>query len=497
VASGSQEIRAEPVATIGLRGKVAQGLAWKALTQIVGQGTRTAVAIVLAHLLTPDKFGLAAMALVFGGIVGIFTDLSLGTALVQRRTITELDRSTVFWTTMAAGLACTVAGIAAAPLVGDFFSTPAVVPLFAASSCGFLLTAAGVTQIALMTREMNFRSLELRTMVATILAAVVALVLAATGFGAWAIVVQALAAAAIGSVLLWRMSSWRPQFVYSLESLRTLGSFGGKTLIARIMSYLNLNADNLLVGKYIGSTALGVYAVAYNVMFLPLARITAPIQQVLFAAFVRLQHDPLRLGQAWLRGNRLVSAIAVPAFVGMAVVAPDFVPVVLGSRWHEVVPVLQLLSLAGIAQSYQSLNWSVLQARGQAGVLVWFMVFSTIVTVGGFVVGLLWGVVGVAASYAIARTVVLVGYTWLSCRVTGITAMHFIRRHADLAALALAMGAAVYFARMALVDELPQALRLAVLTLFGAALYLGLVTWLARDVVTEIRQMWRERRAPA
>ncbi len=467
------------------------------LTQLVGQGTRTAVAIVLAHMLSPREYGLAGMALVFGGIVGIFTDLSLGTALIQRQSITELDRSTVFWTTMAAGVACTIAGIAAAPLVGDFFSTPNVVPLFAASSCGFVLSAAGVTQMALMTREMNFRSLELRSIVATILAAVIALVLAAMGYGAWAIVVQSLAATAIGSFLLWRLSSWRPQRVYSLESLRTLGSFGGKMLLARIMGFLNLNADNLLVGRYIGSTALGIYAVAYNVMFLPLSRITAPIQQVLFAAFVRLQDDPPRLAEAWLRGNRLVSAIAVPAFVGMTVVAPDFVPVILGSRWHAVVPVLQLLSLAGIAQSYQTSNWSVLQARGKAGVLLWFMIWSTIITVGGFIVGLKWGVVGVAGSYAIARTIVLVVYTWLSCRVTGITMSSFVRRHADLAALALAMGGAVYFLRMVLLHELPQGLRLAVLTTFGVAFYLGLVLWLTRDVVTEIRQTWSRRGVPA
>jgi O-antigen/teichoic acid export membrane protein len=180
----------------------------------------------------------------------------------------------------------------------------------------------------------------------------------------------------------------------------------------------------------------------------------------------------------------------------MAVVAPDFVPVVLGSRWHAVVPVLQLLSLAGVAQSYQSLNWSVLQARGQPGLLLSFMTFSTIVTVGGFVLGLHWGVVGVAASYAIARTIVLVGYTWLSCRVTGLSVSRFVRDHADLAALAMVMTAAVYAARLALTPEVPQSLRLVILTVFGAALYLGLVVWLARDVVVEIRATWSRRRDP-
>jgi O-antigen/teichoic acid export membrane protein len=277
--------------------------------------------------------------------------------------------------------------------------------------------------------------------------------------------------------------------------VRSLGSFGLQTQFSRILGYLNLYADNLLIGRYLGSRPLGIYTVAYNVMFLPLARITIPIQQVLFAAFARLQHDKGRLGLAWLRGSRLVSAIAVPAFVGMAVVAPEFVPVVLGSRWHEVVPVLQLLSLAGVAQTYQTLNWSVIQARGKSGLLLRFMIFSTVVTVGAFVFGLNWGVVGVAASYAVARWIVLVGNTWLTCRVTALSPVLFLRSHADLAGIALVMAAAVYGVRVTLAGEVPQALLLVLLTALGTVIYLGLVVWLARDVIGDIRETWSSRRA--
>jgi O-antigen/teichoic acid export membrane protein len=463
------------------------------LTQVFAQGTSMAVAIVLAHLLTPAEIGLAGMALTFTGLAGLFTDFALGTALVQRATITEEDRSTVFWTTMAAGLACTLAGIALAPAVGAFFGTSEVVPLFAVTSLGFVLSAFGVAQTALMTREMDFRRLELRSMAGTIIAAVVALVLAIDGFGAWAIIAQQVTAAAVGSLLVWRLSPWRPTRAFSAESLRTLGSFGIQTQFSRILGYLNLYADNLLIGRYLGSRQLGIYTVAYNVMFLPLARITIPIQQVLFSAFARLQGDPPRLGQAWLRGSRLVSAIAVPAFLGMAVVAPQFVPVVLGSRWHEVVPVLQLLSLAGVAQTYQTLNWSVIQALGKSGLLLRFMSYSSAVTVGAFVLGLHWGVVGVAASYAIARWIVLVGYTWLTSRVTALSPIQFLRSHADVAGIALAMAAMVYGVRVALVGAVPQALLLALLTALGIVVYVGLVMWLAGDVIAEIRTTWSRR----
>jgi O-antigen/teichoic acid export membrane protein len=344
---------------------------------------------------------------------------------------------------------------------------------------------------------MDFRRLELRQIAATIVGAVVALVLALRGAGAWAIIAQQVTIAAVGSLLVWSLSPWRPTRTFSRASVRSLGSFGLQTQISRILGYLNLYADNLLIGRYLGSRQLGIYTVAYNVMFLPLARITIPIQQVLFAAFARLQDDPRRLGQAWLRGSRLVSAIAVPAFLGIAVVAPEFVPVVLGPRWHEAVPVLQLLSIAGVAQTYQTLNWSVMQARGKSGLLLGFMVFSTAVTVSAFVFGLQWGVVGVAASYAIARWIVLVGNTWLTSRVSLLSSVAFLRSHADLAAIALVMAAAVYGARVALDGAVPQAVLLVLLTLLGIVVYLALVALFARDVIVDIRETWSSRRAPA
>src|SRR5204863_2836008 len=115
-------------------------------------------------------------------------------------------------------------------------------------------------------------------------------------------------------------SSCRPGATWSSGSFRRLGSFAGKTSGARVLGYVNLNADNFLIARFLGAAPLGVYAVAYNVMFAPLARLATPIQQVLFPAFALISADPPRTGAAWLRGNRIVAAISVPAFVGLAVV---------------------------------------------------------------------------------------------------------------------------------------------------------------------------------
>ena len=471
-----------------LRRQVVSGIGWKIATQVVVQGTRTVVGVLLARLLVPRDYGLAAMALMFVGVTSIFTDLSLGQALIQRRTITESDRSTAFWTTVAAGAACAAAGIAAAPLVADLFSTPALAPIFAVTSVIFLITSVSATQTALLTRELQFRSLQLREMAGAVVGGIVGVALALGGLGAWALVVQVLAAEALSVVLVWRFSPWRPRATYSARSLRELGSFAGKTSAARVLGYVNLNADNFLIARFLGAAPLGVYSVAYNVMFAPLARLAAPIQQVLFPAFARLAADEPRVGAAWLRGNRIVAAVSVPAFVGLAVVAPDFVTAVLGERWHEAIPVLQLLCVAGLAQSLQSLNHSVLQALDRAGALLGFMIFSTTLTMSAFAIGLHWGVVGVAAGFAVARTTVFPVFTTIVCRAARTPVRAFAGAVHRVLEVALAMGAVALALRLALERAgVPAGLRLALVVAAGAAVYVPLLAWRERELVTEVR----------
>jgi O-antigen/teichoic acid export membrane protein len=486
------EIRPETTTT--LRQQVVSGVGWKVATVVVVQVTRIVVGVVLARLLVPRDFGLASMALLFVGVASVFTDLSFGQALIAGREISERDRSTAFWTTLAAGGLCAGAGVAAAPLVADFFSTPAVSHLFAVTSILFLITAFSSTQIALLTRELRFRSLQLREMAGTVLGGVVGVVLAFAGAGAWALVVQALTAEGVSLVFVWRFSSWRPSATWSAESFRRLGSFAGKTSGARVLGYVNLNADNFLIARFLGASPLGVYSVAYNVMFAPLARLATPIQQVLFPAFARIAADRPRAGSAWLRGSRIVAAITVPAFVGLAVVAPDFVPVVLGHRWHKAIPVLQLLCIAGLAQSLQTLNHSMLQALDRAGALLAFMIFSATLTVSAFAIGLHWGVVGVAAGFAVARTTVLPVFTTIVSRAAEIRVLAFVGAVRPVLEVSAALGALALALRLGLeAAGAPAGLRLAAVVAVGAAVYPALLAWREPDLVREVWALVRRR----
>jgi O-antigen/teichoic acid export membrane protein len=471
-----------------LKGKVVGGISWNVVTQVVTQVSRIALGVVLARLLTPREFGLAGMALVFTNLLALFTDLSLGAALIQRPEVTEEDRSTVFWVTVLIGVAFSAGGVAASGLVAGFYGRSAVGPLFAVLSLGFILNALSATQVALATRDFAYRRLQIREMSSVVMGTVAGIIAAVAGLGAWAIVVQSIAVAATSAVLIWTLSPWRPRFIFSMQSLRNLGGFGSKLFASRLLAYANLNGDNLLVGRFLGSRALGVYSLAYNVMFTPMVRIGLPLQQVVFPAYSRLQNEPERLRAVWLRSKRLSAAVLAPAFLAFLVVAPDLVPVVFGQKWHQAIAVLQLLCVAGVAHSLVTLNWSVLQARGQAGVLFRLNVLNTVVIVGAFALGLHWGVAGVAGCYAAARWLLLLPDMWVTGRSVHMGPIAALRSSGVAVPLAAAAAALAFGLRAALVAEgLPAALRLVVVLAVGGLAYVGLVALAAPDIVREVK----------
>ena len=472
------------------------GLAWKAGSQITLQLSRMVVALVLARLLAPHDWGLAAMILVFSSFVVVFTDSALGTALIQRRELLEEDRSTVFWLSAGIGLALAVLGFALAGPLAAFYGEPDVQQLFAALSVGFLVTALGTTQMALFVRDMEFRILELRQIAATIVGAVVGVSIALADYGAWAIVGQSLAEATASTALLWYLSPWRPSFTFSVASLRRLGGFAGNVFGENLLYQAGKNVSSLLIGKFLGAASVGAYVLATNVILVPFSRIAGPLQQVFFPAFSRMAGDRARMADVWIRATRLVGLISIPSLVGLVIVAPDFVDVVLGPRWSDATPVIQILAWVGLIQSLQTLSGEVLLALGRAGTLLRFTALWFVVSLGSFVVGLNWGIIGVAVSYAVATLLLEPLRTYLTTRALGISFWSFWRSLSGVAQATAIMGVTVLAARWALVEAgAPAVARLALLVVLGAAVYGAACLWRVPELRREIGGAIRSRRA--
>ncbi len=478
----------EQDSTDTLRARIMSGLAWKAGSQIILQISRMVVALVLARMLAPHDWGLAAMVLVFSGFVVVFTDNALGTALIQRRELLRGDRSTVFWTSAGIGLVLMLGGIALAGPLSDFYGEPEVRPLFAAISVGFLVSALGTTQMALLARDMQFRRLELRQIAATLVGATVGITLALTDFGAWAIIGQQLAEAGTSTALLWYLSPWHPSPTFSVASLRRLGGFAGNVFGENLLYQAGRNIGTLLIGRFLGAASAGTYALATNVILVPFSRIAAPLQQVFFPAFSQLSDDRGRLADIWIRATRLVGLISIPSLVGLIIVAPDFVEVVLGPRWSEAIPVIQILAVVGIIQSLQTLNGEVLLALNRSGTLLRFTMLWFVGSVSAFALGVQWGIVGVAASYAVVTVLIEPLRTYLTTRALEISFWRFVRAFGGIAQATAVMAGVLLIARAALIESgLPIAARLVLLVALGVVVYVACCLWRAPEVTVEIR----------
>ena len=262
---------------------------------------------------------------------------------------------------------------------------------------------------------------------------------------------------------------------------------------SRLLFYGNRNIDNLLIGRFLGPAALGAYAVSYNIMLAPLSQISLPLQDVLFPAMSRMQDDHERITRTWLRANRLVGALTIPGMLGLIVVAPEFVGIVLGPKWDAAVPVLQILAWVGLLQSLQGLNGTVLRAVDRTGTLLRYSFVVLVVSTISFVAGLPFGVVGVAAAYAISSTLVEPYYTWLTARSVSASLWTVARAFSGVVQAAVAMLAAVLAVRFLLLDGsgLPDGLRLLAMIATGVVVYLPCLAWRAPEVVAELRELRR------
>lgn len=475
----------QPQAAHDLGRLVRSGVLWKLTSQFSTQILGFATAVVVARNLTPREVGLIAMALVFANLALVATDAGLAAALVRREQVSDEDASTAFWASIAIGAVMTALGVALSWPLATLYGEPRVQMFIAVMSAAFFLTALGIVQGALLTREMQFRSLELRTVASTTVSATTTMVLAAAGAGPWALVVQLLVVSGISTVLLWRASDWRPRACFSKGSLGEMAGFSSHVLGTRLVSWGRTNVDNLLVGRYVGAAALGSYTIAFNLMVTPVTRLAGPVTQVFFPTFARLR-DPGRIRELWLRAVRLIAAVVMPAMLGLVAVAPDFVATIFGEQWHDAVPVVQILAPVGMIQALQALNYGILQSIGRARTLFRYTLFASVLGIASFVAGLPWGIVGVAAAYALASIVIEPIYLVLTARAVQLPVWAWLRSVAGVGAAAAVMAGLALAARLGLVYlEVPTGARLAIVVAGGAATYLALLRLLAPIVFVE------------
>jgi O-antigen/teichoic acid export membrane protein len=479
-------VKPEPAerAPAHLERSVGVGVVWKLVGQAGVQGIRFVTVAVLARLLTPADYGAAAIAIALASFAPSVADMGMGAALVQTNRATRVVRSTVFWSSLAFGVAFSVLAAVSAGPIGNFLDDPRVGTMVAVGGLTFAICAIGSTSQAAFTREMKFRSIELRFWFALVVGSAFAVVAATLGAGAWALVLQQVALLATFAVALWWRAGWRPTFEFSASVFRSLGSFAIRVAGGRWARLAELLVLSLLIGKLVGVSSLGAWSFAMSTVILPLTVIAIPIAEVLFSAFSRLRDDRPRLAALWLESNRFLAAVILPVLVGLIVVAPDLIPTVFGAHWHVSVGIIQILGIYVIVRSLQSWSSVLLDAVGRPQVTLWTQLVALCFTPVAVIVGSQWSVEAVAACFVLGQLIaveipiLILVLTELRVSPTTLAARLF-----GVAAATLLMGTACLLARTELSTlEVGMAKRAALTIVVGLLVYTAALRWLAPDI---------------
>jgi PST family polysaccharide transporter len=470
-----------------LRAIAVRGMMWVGGERLGTRVVDQLFTIVLARLLVPSHFGTIALATVLTGFVSLFTYMGLGTAIIQRKEVDDADLSTAFWANISTGVVLFGVVAAASRLLGMFVQNSEVPVVASTLALRFVLAGGSVVQVALLSRQMNYRALSVRTILSTLVGGVVAVTLAYAGAGVWALVGQALTTTVVSTIALYVATGWRPKRIFSWERFRSLFSFGAPILISRMLNFSIRNVDNLLIGRFLGAQALGYYALGYTVFLAPLVDLGLIVNQVLFASLSRVQDESERLRRGFLDATEAVALVTLPMMVGLSLVAAFFVEVFFGARWLPSAPVISVLALAGFLRLLTTLGPAGLQAAGRPDLQLRWTVISILLYLPAFYVGLRWGIVGVATGYLIATAILTPIEFGFVTRVIGVRVHELVRALSPSVVGSAVMALVVWSIRQGLLAlGLPKLVVLIVLIVAGIVSYLAAVWVLQRRALRRL-----------
>ncbi len=455
-----------------------RGVFWSAVNALYINAAGFAVFVILSRLLAPEDFGLSAVSGAAVAFFGMALPTGFGEALVQRKTLSDAHQDSAFWLSLAFGSLCTGAAILCGHVVATVYGKPALDTVMPVLACRILFDALGIVPNSLIARSMNFRILVMRTAVTTLAAGVLAVALALEGRGIWALIVSQVATAALSTGVVFLASGYRPRSLGSFEALRDLSHYGLFATGTRGVQFLSGQADQLLVGLFLGTEAVGLYAFAKRVFTIAIDLTSGVLTAVAHPAFSNAQGDTALVRRGFIRATSFVSLVAFPLFTGLAATAPTLVPALFGAKWQGAALPLSLLCVLGIITCIGTIQAALITSFGKASWWFGYQLFGGVTNLMVYAISAPYGlhamiVVFILKSYAVWPVSVA-----MTLRLLGLGLQEYMRPLLP----PLAAAAALYTAAVCVDNLCAASVPLARLTAqvpAGAIAYVGVLSLLA------------------
>ena len=441
--------------------------------------------VVLARLLTKDDFGVVGFVVIIMGFLDIVKDLGIGAAVIYYRQQPR-TASTAFWLGLVISIVlCGLVWISA-PFIGVFFNDPRTIWVTRLLSLNFPISALGNIQEALLIKDLAFGKKFLPDFAQAMTKGILSIILAVAGLGPLSLIIGHLSGTFISVLVVWRLVPWKPSLEVSREIARDLLRFGLPIVGVNGIGVFVLNLDYLLVGRYLGSEALGGYTLAFRIPELVILQFCSIVAQVVFPMFAKLNDDLPTLTRGYLKTTRYVSLITVPFGLGMALLSDPFIRAIFSDKWLDVVPVMQAISLYALFLSLGFNAGDVYKAIGKPAVLTYISLAKAVV----LTPGLLWAVL-------VPKDILHVGYVQIVVAIFGsflnlvvaravlkVAMLDLLKPYVPAFAAGSIMAVCVYGINTLLVGVNPW-LQLVLVPLAGGAVYVNVLWWMQRELVSD------------
>jgi teichuronic acid exporter len=404
--------------------KLIKSFAWDFGGRVGGQLIGFVIGIILARLLSPEEFGLIGMAMVFISFSGIFTNLGLSSALIQRSEPTEDHYSSSFYLNVFAALLLTLVFVFLAPFIAAFFKSPQIINLIRVLSLTLVISSLSIVQDARLRKAMNFRILTRTKIISSVISGVIGIAMAFMGFGVWSLVAQTLISGILSTVLLWFFSDWKPRLLFRMQAIKDLWGYGFNMFISGAINTAYDQLDSIIIARLFSAKELGLFTRAKTLNRFVIRYSSESVGTVTFPAMAAIKDQREQMLKMGLKAETLIAYLSLGLLGWLYVSSGPLIITLLGEKWIPAIEIFKILCLSGFAVPISAATLSMLKAAGYSGSFLRVEVWKKIVGLAGFGIGFYFGLKGYLISLIITGAIAVWLNMYFTGKAVGITVRH-------------------------------------------------------------------------
>lgn len=429
---------------MSLTHKTTIGVLWNFAEQLGRRGISVVITLLLARFLAPEDFGLIAMMAVFLTVGSSLMDSGFAQALIRMQNAKQVDFNTAFYANLVLGALAYALLFMAAPYIATFYDEPRLINLVRVASVGVVISSFNVVQSAILSRALNFKVQLEAALPAGLISGGVAVGLAYSDYGVWALVVQMLLGSLVTAIILWHRQGWRPSMSFCSHSLRQMYGFGYRLFLSGLLDTVFTNLYLIVIAKLFSASIAGYYFFAVKIKEVLISQLVSSIQKVTYPALASVQDDDARLKSGYRKVIAVTTFMLFPAMTLTAALAEPIFEVLLPERWASAAVYLQLMCLAALLTPLHSINLNILKVKGRSDLFLYLEIVKKLVAVGILFVAYRHGVIGILMGQIVSSVLAYLPNSYFSRKLIGYPPREQMADFMPGLLLALAIGGATY-----------------------------------------------------